>query len=124
MGLGMFQKHRRERHAAIVADLTAAVEAAETDEDREAAQAALDAVQPRVEAAEAYLAGAESGERVGTTTSGDLAGGESGQGGPEKPNAGASTEVWRTWALDPAGGGKSEEDLKDLGRDAIRDLFA
>lgn len=43
---------------------------------------------------------------------------------PEKPSNGASTEAWREWALDPRGGGKSEEDLDGLGRDAIRDLFA
>lgn len=50
MGLGMFKKHRREREAYALATLEEAVDAAATDEDREAAQAALDQAQERVEA--------------------------------------------------------------------------
>ncbi|UVK61345.1 hypothetical protein SEA_GINGERBUG_10 [Microbacterium phage Gingerbug] len=42
----------------------------------------------------------------------------------EKPAGNASTADWTAWALDPRGGGKTEEDLVGLNRDAIRDLFA
>ena len=46
-----------------------------------------------------------------------------GQGDPEgeKPAGNASLEEWRAYAL---ANGKSEDDLVDLKRDEIRDLFA
>ena len=39
----------------------------------------------------------------------------------QKPAGNASEDAWREYAL---ANGKSEDDLKDLGRDKIRDLFA
>lgn len=59
MGLGMFQKHRREREDLILEELAAAVDAAEGDEARAAAQEALDLAREHAGRSEAHLDDAE-----------------------------------------------------------------
>lgn len=192
MGLGMFQKHRREREAVLEdelrAELTAALEAAEGDDEKAAIQAKIDRISEDVKASQEALAerddpsahgverqawtadnetkqvGETSAENGGLGNAGQSGDGEPPVDGPEKPsdpetgeetrqegptsadnggqgNAGvdgdgtpespaqalevpagnASKADWTAYAL---ANGKTEQDLADLNRDAIRDLFA
>lgn len=152
MGLGMFQKHRREREDYALATLAEAVEAAPEDE-KEATQAVLDRAKVDAEASAKADAAREDtsavgvdvpdweptdearGQEPGESPDGSEPGEPGSEGtaptAPEESGEAAQEDVkpagnasTAEWTEYALAHGKTEEDLQGLSRDGIRDLFA
>lgn len=154
MGLGMFQKHRREREAVIetelVQSLQESLDAAETDEERVEYQARLDRISGAVAASQEALdarkdpsahgvevvewTGDNETKQVAPTAADNGGLGNAGVDGdgtpaqePQEPAEDAKplgNASTDTWRAYALTQGHSAESLDGLNRDAIRDLFA